>query len=89
MSVINVLYTHTHTHHIRLRERSSVRHIISYGVSTPADVTIDNQPMIINVYGLPKIHKPEIPLRPIISDKDSARHKVFKCLETISNSLIK
>ena len=31
---------YTHTHHIRLRERSSGRHIISYGVSTPADVTI-------------------------------------------------
>ena len=30
---------YTHTHHIRLRERSSVRYIISYGVSTPSDVT--------------------------------------------------
>ena len=37
MFVINVLHTHTHTHththHIRLGIRSSVRHIISYGVS--------------------------------------------------------
>ena len=44
MSVINVLHTHTHTHththHIHLGIRSSVRHIISYGVSTLADVTL-------------------------------------------------
>ena len=44
MSVIDVLYTQTHPHHIRLRDRSSVRIIISYGVLTPADVTALNNP---------------------------------------------
>ena len=36
MSVIDELHTHTHTHSSSDR---SVRHIISSGVSTPADVT--------------------------------------------------
>ena len=31
---------YTHTHHIPLRERSFVRHIISYGEPTHADVTL-------------------------------------------------
>ena len=34
-----VTHTHTHTHHIRVGIRSSVRHIISYGVSIRADAT--------------------------------------------------
>ena len=42
MSVIGVLHTHTHTPYLS-QGRSSVRHIISYGVSTPTDVTPKKQ----------------------------------------------
>ena len=58
---------------------------------------INYHPIIPKIYGLPKTHKPDIPLRPIISGIGSAPHNIAKLLAklltpllgTISNAHIK
>ena len=35
------------------------------------------------LYGLPKIHKPDVPLRPIVSSVDSPRHRMAKYITKI------
>ena len=41
---------------------------------------INYHPIILKIYGLPKIHKPNILLRPIISGIGSAPHNIAKLL---------
>ena len=45
------------------------------------------RPVIPRFYGVPKIHKPDIPIRPIISTVSSATQKLEKYLAFISRSI--
>ena len=49
---------------------------------------IDYHPIVPTIYGLPKTHKPGIPLRPIISGIGTAPHKIAKSLAKIITPLL-
>ena len=49
---------------------------------------INYHPIIPKIYGLPKTHKPDIPLRPIISDIGSAPHNIAKLLAKLLTPLL-
>ena len=49
---------------------------------------INYHPIIPKIYGLPKTHKPDIPLRPIISGIGSAPHNIAKLLAKLLTPLL-
>ena len=49
---------------------------------------INYHPTIPKIYGLPKIHKPDIPLRPIISCMGSAHDNIVKLLAKTLSPLL-
>ena len=49
---------------------------------------VDHHPKIPLMYGLPKTHKPNTPMRPIISNIGSAPHKIAKAIASILNPLL-
>ena len=40
------------------------------------------------MYGLPKVHKKDVPLRPILSMTGSAQHQLAKCLTSLLQSVL-
>ena len=49
---------------------------------------IEYHPRIPKIYGLPKTHKKDVPMRPIVSSIDSAPHKIGKALAKILTPLL-
>ena len=49
---------------------------------------INYHPIIPKIYGLPKPHKPDIPLKPIISALGSAPHNIAKLLAKLLSPLL-
>ena len=56
----------------------SVRRILKKHNMTSWNKLIEKTPKIPHIYGLPKTHKEDIPLRPITSGLNSAPHKIAK-----------
>ena len=49
---------------------------------------INHHPIIPKICGLPKTHKPDIPIRPIISGIETALHKIVKLLPKLLSPLL-